>query len=241
MQGTVRSIEDVRRKLLKEMKGGMFSTEKRLPRETVLSEQLGISRTLLRDVLAGLEREGFITRKHGVGTIINHHVLNVCHRMDIETEFFDIIRQNGYEPSTGFIRVTEEYADEQTAVKLQIKEGDTVIRIHLLCCADGIPVIFCQDTLDKKLLKTDYKKQEHQVNVFQFLKRFCDADVFLDLTEIHPVLADSELSAVLEVPEGTPLLNMEEIDYDVMGKPVFYSRQFFRDEYTKQTVLRKKI
>ena len=241
MQGTVRSIEEVRRKLLKEMKGGMFSTEKRLPRETVLSEQLGISRTLLRDVLAGLEREGFITRKHGVGTIINHHVLDICHRMDIETEFFDIIRQNGYEPSIGFIRVSEETADEKTASKLNILPGDTVVCICLLCCADGRPVIFCRDMLDKKLVKTDYREQEHQMIIFSFLRKFCDVNVYMDLTEIHPVLADCDLAAVLDIPEGTPLLNMEETDYDIMGNPVFYSRQYFVDAYIKHTVLRKKI
>ncbi len=43
--------------------------------ESVLSEKLGISRTQLRDILASLDREGFITRAHGVGTIINRHVL----------------------------------------------------------------------------------------------------------------------------------------------------------------------
>ena len=91
-------IEDssaIRRLLLKEMKDGVFSRSKRLPRETVLAEQFGISRTHLRDILAQLEREGFITRRHGVGTVINHHVLRVQNRMDIETEFLDIIRQSG--------------------------------------------------------------------------------------------------------------------------------------------------
>lgn len=76
--------ENIRSALLREMKEGSFANQKRLPRETVLSEQLGISRTQLRDELASLEREGFITRRHGVGTVINHHVFAVKNRMEQE-------------------------------------------------------------------------------------------------------------------------------------------------------------
>ena len=59
--------------------------------------------------------------------------------------------------------------------------------------------------------------------------------------EFHAVLADENLSKVLEVPVGSPLLNMEEVDYDIDGNIVFYSSQYFVDEYFEQTVLRKKL
>ena len=83
----------IRTRLLAAMQDGIFAHCERLPRESVLAEQLGISRTQLRDSLATLEREGFITRRHGVGTMINRHVLSVQTRMDIEVEFMDMIRQ----------------------------------------------------------------------------------------------------------------------------------------------------
>ena len=115
----------------------MFARCDKLPRETELSELLGISRTQLRDALSELDREGFITRRHGVGTVINRHVLDVQNRMDIETEFLDIIRQMGYEPSVSFIDVTEDVADEHVAGKLQVEQGTPVVRIRLVCDADG--------------------------------------------------------------------------------------------------------
>ena len=78
------NAQTVRERILAEMRDGLFSKCERLPRETVLSEELGISRTQLRDVLAALEQEGFITRRLGVGTVINRHVLNVKSRMDMK-------------------------------------------------------------------------------------------------------------------------------------------------------------
>ena len=109
----VDEVRTVREQLLTEMRIGKYREGKRLPRETVLSEELGISRTQLRDTLAGLEQEGYITRKLGVGTIINRHVLNVKSRMDIEAEILDIIRNNGYEPKIYFLDASEEKADER--------------------------------------------------------------------------------------------------------------------------------
>ena len=73
---------DMTNRLLYEMREGIYAGRDRLPPEIELAKQLGISRTLVRDCLSILEREGFINRKHGVGTIINKHVLNVATRMD---------------------------------------------------------------------------------------------------------------------------------------------------------------
>ena len=63
----------------------------------------------------------------------------------------------------------------------------------------------------------------------------------MDLTELHPVVADEELARILKVEQGTPLLNMEETNYDIEGNPIFYSRQYFVDGVIKHTVLRKKF
>lgn len=234
-------MNNIREMLLAEMKNGIYSECDRLPRETVLSETLGISRTQLRDALSDLEREGFITRRHGVGTVINRHVLYVKNRMDIETEFLDIIRENGYEPSVSFIKVSEDEADETEAKKLCISVGEPIIRIRLLCCADNKPAIYSEDVLQKKLIKRDYKSEDFQLIVFQFLKKFCDVEAYMDLTELHAVVADEKLSKILEMPCGTPLLNMEEVDYDIEGNPLFYSKQYFVDEFIVHTVLRKKF
>ena len=77
--------------------------------------------------------------------------------------------------------------------------------------------------------------------IFYFLQKFCDIDAYMDLTQFHAVLADDHLSKVLDIPVGTPLLNLEEVDYDIDGNVVFYSKQFFCDNVLDQTVMRKKL
>ena len=231
----------IRHQLLHEMKSGQYANTERLPRETVLAEQFGISRTRLRDILAQLEQEGFITRRHGIGTIINRHVLDVVNRMDIELEFLDIIRKNGYEPAVGEVCIHEEQANAWIAEKLQIPEGTGVVRVTRVCTADGHPAIYCEDVLEKRLIKEEYTLKDLETPIFHFLKKACDVSAYMDLTRLHAVVASEEISSVLNVAVGTPLLNMEETDYDIDGNILFYSRQYFVDEYFDQTVLRKKL
>ena len=151
MSSQLTQSKTIRAQLLASMKSGEYASSERLPRESVLSERLGISRTQLRDILASLEREGFITRRHGVGTIINRHVLNVQTRMDIEVEFLDMIRQSGCKAAVAFVRVSDGVADAKIARQLQIPEGTPIIRIARLCTADEKPAIYCEDVIEKAI------------------------------------------------------------------------------------------
>ena len=231
----------IRAQLLADMRSGEYAHQERLPRESVLCVKLGISRTQLRDILASLEREGFITRRHGVGTIINRHVLDVHTRMDIEVEFLDMIRQNGFTPAVASIRSWEEPADQKTAAQLRLPEGTPMLRVSRLCTADGRPAIYCEDVIEKALIREDYTEEDLKPPIFHFLQRSCGVYPYLDLTDLRAVPADKKLAEVLQVPEGTPLLYMEEVDYDIDGRPVFCSAEYFADGIFRHTVLRKKL
>lgn len=241
MSGQPAQTKTIRSQLLADMKDGAYASCERLPRESILAEKLGISRTQLRDILASLEREGFITRRHGVGTIINRHVLNVQTRMDIEVEFLDMIRQSGHEPAVAFVRVSDGTADAQVAAQLRIPEDTPIIRIARLCTADGRPAIYCEDVVEKAKLQRPYTAEELRQPIFDFLQNVCGISSYLDLTDLRPVAADAALADVFQVPQGTPLLNMDEVDYDIEGAPVFASNEYFADGIFHHTVLRKKL
>ena len=232
----------IRAQLLAALRDGEYANCDRLPRESVLSEMLGISRTQLRDILASLEREGFITRRHGVGTLINRYVLDAHARMDIEVEFLDMIRRSGFTPDVAFVQVSDGLADEEIAAKLQIEPWTPVIRVARLCTADGKPAIYCEDIFDKSMIRKEtYTLKDLKMPIFDFLQQFCGVSVYLDLTDLKPIVANATLAELLQVPVGASLLQMDEVDYDIDGKPVFWSREYFVDGIFRHTVLRKKL
>lgn len=232
----------IRAQLLSAIRDGEYAKCDRLPRESVLSEMLGISRTQLRDILATLEREGFITRRHGVGTLINRYVLNAHARMDIEVEFLDMIRRSGFTPDVAFVQVSDGLADEGIASQLQIEEGAPIIRVSRLCTADGRPAIYCEDMFDKSIIREEnYTLKDLKLPIFDFLQQFCGVSVYLDLTDLKPIVADAAMAELLQVNVGAPLLQMDEVDYDIDGRPVFCSKEYFVDGIFRHTVLRKKL
>ena len=232
----------IRAQLLSDMREGLYADAERLPRESVLAEKLGISRTQLRDILASLEREGFITRRHGVGTVINRHVLSVYTRMDIEIEFLDMIRQSGYQAAVASVHVSDDLADAQISRQLKIPEGTPVIRVDRLCTADGRPAIYCEDFIDRSRIQKPFTLEDLQSPIFHFLQEFCGVCAYLDLTDLRPVTADAALAEIFQVPEGAPLLFMDEVDFDIDGNPILCSgilrRRDFPPHRASQEALR---
>ena len=216
--------------------------ERRLPPELVVAEHLGVSRNLIRDCLSTLEREGFISRKRGVGTIINKHVLDVRVRMDLEEEFMDMVRRSGYEPGLSFVKNGFEEASKDVAAHFLIPEESKMYCSKRLVTADGQPAIYCEDYLPNALIKhPDCKLKNENAPVFDFLRQACGCEVVMDLTEVRPVSADAYLAEQFKVPVGTALLFMDEVGYDFWGSPILNSREYYVDGLLKHIVLRKMI
>ena len=152
-----------------------------------------------------------------------------------------MIRQSGHEPGIAFVQVSDSVADERIAAQLQLQPGTPVLRIARLCTADGRPAIYCEDVMERARVQRDYTIQDCKGPIFHFLQKVCGVSAYLDLTEVRPVAAGAMLGEILQVPEGTPLLRMDEVDYDMDGRPVFCSTEYFVDGVISHTVLRKKL
>lgn len=231
----------IRKELLQELVSGIYQEATRLPPEVEIAARLGVSRTALRDALATLEQEGFISRRKGVGTIVNRHVLAVKTRMDLEEEFLSMVESAGKKAAQDNCTYRETTASPQEAACLKLPEGAPIFEISRLITADGEPAIYCVDTFFKDLLLTeDYDPQVLYRPVFEFLETYCGIEVYMDLTEVRAVEASPEAARQLQVPVGSPLLHMDETGYDFWGRPVLHSMEYYRDRALRHTVLRKK-
>jgi len=231
----------VRARLLAALQEGVFAGVERLPAESELAAQLGISRTQLRDSLASLEREGFITRRQGIGTTVNRHVLSVKNRMDIEVEFLDMVRQCGKTPGVAFVRTEVTACDAHTAECLKIEQGEMILKACRLVTADGAPAIYCEDHVPYGQIKHPISGADFNRPIFDFLRKFCETEPYMDLTDVHAAAADADLAALFEVEPGTPLLYFDEVDYDIEGRPILYSVQYYAEGAVRHTVMRKKL
>ncbi|MEG1810330.1 MAG: GntR family transcriptional regulator [Clostridia bacterium] len=241
MDEKLQDTKMIRQALLKKIRDDASNNEKRLPPEAVLAETMGVSRTLIRDCMATLECDGYISRRQGIGTLINQHVLDVPVRMDFEPEFCDRVRAMGYEPETSITDISTVQCDSAMAKKFGVGENTPVLRVSKLVKASGRTAIYCIDHISFQTIKRyDYTAADMEEPIFAFLRKFCNTDVYLDLTVVNAVVADEMLSGIMGVAVGSPLLNMDELGYNIEGDPVLWSLEYYVPGVLEYTVLRKR-
>ena len=102
----------------------------RIPPETELASDLGVSRTTVRDALSRLEHEGTIYRRQGAGTFVNEPGLQIRSRLEEIWSYEQVLQDHGYVPSVRVLSSGEEPADPLTKEALGLEDGDRILVIE---------------------------------------------------------------------------------------------------------------
>ncbi len=217
--------------------GELVASDGRLPSEAELSERYAVSRATVREALSKLELAGVVVRRHGVGTFVNQMIKAqpslIRGWLDEAPAFADLIAQSGHTPglkvlSTGVIAAAE------TAESLNIKPDTPVLVIEKLYFADAAPVIYSQTTVPRNFVKgsdgVEPAGENYQAPIYQVLQERGNRRVNHQNSEMRAVLADDRLAGWLECQPGAPLLQLEEIGYDLDQTPLFYALHHFRGD-----------
>ncbi len=227
--GELMSAKVVER-LAAELKTGRYAGQDRLPAEVELAAQLGVSRTVVRDALSELEREGFVERVRGIGTVVNRDVVALENRADHKLEFYSMIRARGCEPRSDHLDVTREAADAPLAESLDIRPGDTVLRIHRRVFADDVPVIYSSDAIPLALFDQDkLAKMDLSRPVFDLLEQAAGQQTASTVAHIRAVTGDAQVRRLLSCGEGQALLMLDETFYSRLCRPILHCNTYYTD------------
>lgn len=213
----------------------------RIPPETTLAEELGVSRTTIRDALSRLEQEGVISRKQGAGTFVNRPGLQIKSRLDEIWSYEGVLRAHGYTPSTRILDVSTIGADEETAVALDIAPGAELLVVKKLFLADSEPVILAHNHIPLGQIAAPYEEADLLLPVYVFLSGYGRQPLSYYLSDIIPVVATADLAATLHIPSQTPLLSLSEIGYSDDNQPILKSTSWFRDDLLRLRLIRRSV
>lgn len=227
--------------LMREMKGGRYAAGALLPAEVELAAVYGVSRPVIRDALAELEREGFIERVRGVGTVIHHDIVALHNRLDIKQEYNDLIRNMGYTPAVDCLRLTVEAAGEELADRLQMDMGAPLLVCEKRLLAGSRPVIYSFDRVPLALFgDIDYRGLDWRRPVFDLLREACGVEVDTDIARICATNASPYIRGQLQVADSEALLFLDEVGYYKLTQPILQSTGFYTD-FFEFTMLRKRF
>lgn len=241
----VRTLSDqIEAKLLYHLMYGKYRSERRLPPETEIAKDFGVSRNALRSSMSVLERAGYISRKRGVGTIVNQHVLDIQTRIDFTDTFRRILKSTGQEPSCSFFQMEQETADGSVARLLRIREGDAVWCISRVMDAGGVPAVYCRDYVPVRSverLTPEDREESSRRSTFDLLIEAEEPEIQMAVVEISARAADERLHRLCGMEENAPVLYMEAVHYTLKGKPLFVAQEHYMNALSRLTIVRSKI
>ncbi len=212
----------------------------RIPSETELATELGVSRTTIRDALSRLELEGAIYRKQGAGTFVNEAGLQIHTRLEEIWGYETMLEAHGYTPSVHISRVEEEPVKAEIAQELKLAADEPVLVVHKLFLADNSPVIASINYIPTKIIEAVYSNDDFRMPIYQFLAQFSQQHLSYYLSEIVPLIAPPWLVETLHLPNPqTALLSFEEIGYNQENQPIIKSYSYFRDDLLRLRLIRR--
>jgi GntR family transcriptional regulator len=216
-------VDQVRQGLLEDLLGGTLEPGEKLPNEDKLAERFAVSRATVREAVLGLLEAGYLIRRHGSGTYVTSAPRS-RHALDTTVSYTAMIRDAGHEPGETVIRKGVRAATELEHSLLSLDDAEAVMELERVRLADRRPVIYSRDRIRASLLQ-GVADEALDSSLYEILNEAGHA-VVRARAELIPTLADAKLSRLLEVTRGTPLLHIDQIDYDARGRAVMLSQEW---------------
>lgn len=222
--------EQVEELLRGRIRDGTYAPGSRMPSESDLSDEFGVSRASVRTVLAKLAVNGLILRKQGDGTYVNVRVRELGAHLGNLWEFVRIIETNGYKPTIKSLAIEKKAAVEKEAVALAIEPGDELMSLTRLFYADDRPVILANNVVPANFLHEPLDQIDGHLPIREILNRYCHQNIAFAITDIRSVLVGENLHTMLEKELGGTVLALQVAFYSKQNVPLALGANYLDDE-----------
>lgn len=215
-----------------------YPTDTRLPSEEALARELDVSRATIRTALTLLAAEGLVVRRHGAGTYVAKHVIELQTRFNGLWEFTRLIENSGRKAEIRVLKVEQRPAQDWEVDALRLKSGEAVLALERLFTADDLPVILSTNVLPTRLICNPYPPEAAGLPIIRFLELYCQKQYAYAIADISAAAATPALSELFNLRLGTSLLRFDEIFFSQDDVPLVCATNFYNDKVLRLRVLR---
>jgi GntR family transcriptional regulator len=248
-QTTVRKghplYQSVRDDILERISGGEWAPGVALPSEAQLAKAYGVGISTVRAAVSQLVSADVLVRHQGKGTFITAH--------DVETDiyrFFHVVQNDGQRllPKSHLLSFQKCRADKKTADKLQLPHtSPDVYRIRNLLLVSGQPQVVSDICVPTMLLPGLSKTiiEANQNTLYGLYQSRYGVMILKTKEKLWAKIPPAEISKLLRVPRGEPLLAIDRIGYTFGGLPAEVRQSWVRTdichyEFTTGTTVEEK-
>ena len=201
------------------LRDGLWSPGEIIPSEMHLAKQLGVSQGTVRKAIAELVEHNVLKRKQGRGTFVANH--------DIQRalfHFFHIADNAGHKvlPDSTTLSCRRKRASSVESSKLKLPAGSSIVRIERIRTFDGRPTMLETITLPStpfgELGKVGACELPNML--YEMYEKKFGITIHSAQERLRAVAASDQDASLLDLPVGTPLLEIERVALTLHGSPV---------------------
>jgi GntR family transcriptional regulator len=208
-----------------------------IPSERQLSSDLGVSRLTLRAALDDLAREGYLVRRRGSGTYVQHP--KISQELTI-TSFSDDMRRRGMVPGSRTLSMSTILAGARLGRFLNVSPSEQIVVVKRLRLADGETMAI--ETLHiPEALVPGLTPKALTGSFYELLRDRYGVAIVEGTQAIEPTVTNEEESDALGVPLHSPAFLFERTSRDDAGRTVEFVQSVYRgDRYRIVTELSRR-
>jgi GntR family phosphonate transport system transcriptional regulator len=204
----------------------LHSPSDALPSEAALAERFGVNRHTLRRAIDGLITEGWIERRHGLGSFVLDKPLE--YGIGQRTRFTETLEALGHKTESRVLRKLRIGAQGGVARRLQLEDGEPVIWIETLRCVDHRPFCVISHYLAAGLLPGLVEDYEGG-SLHEFIESNHGRRLQRSESIVSSALPQGDDASVLAMPANSPVLRVKSVNVFEHDKtPVEYALTRFR-------------
>jgi GntR family transcriptional regulator len=223
--------------LLERIRDGTYSPGSRIPSESELSDELGVSRATVRTALAKLAANGMILRKQGNGTFVNARIKEASAQFGNLWDLVQLIEGNGYKASIQLISIERKPATEKEALVLALEPGDELIHFQRVFRADQRAVILADNAIPSTLLREPLDKVDGGLHIRDIFNNYFHQKIAFAITDIRSTLIGADALKHLGGKAERAILQLDVTFYGMNNLPIAYGVNNFDDSVLRLSLV----
>lgn len=204
---------------------GKHENGERLPAEQEIAARYGVNRHTVRRAMAELAARGMVYTERGSGTYVKTDKLD--YRIGQRTRFSEIIAAAGHEAEGRLQGHRLEPANDEIAQRLDLKPGDSVVRLEIVRAADRVPISVASTWLAAEHYSDAAKIFRRTRSVTRMLEHYGVGGFRRKWTRISAAFTDAVDAGRLRLSVHRPILIVESVDTTGDGRPLLTTRGRF--------------
>jgi GntR family transcriptional regulator len=207
---------------------GEWKSGERVMSENEISAKYSVSRVTARQAIEQLVAKNMLFRSPGKGTFVSEQ--DLAYGFSTMMSFSRSLQSKGSAVETRILDQATIPASEQVAAKLRLEPDAEVVLVRRLRVVDAIPAAIHASYFSARIFGSLLTVDLSVESLLEAAERIGGVTMAYSQDSLRAVPASVSDAALLSVPAGTPMMELEGVVYDEQNHACRYTKGIYRGD-----------